>query len=252
LLTCFEKLEFDLPSALIAALVDLLDRMPSGPLTSTSVEAIGNDQGVYQLFLDDQLVYVGKTDAEAGLQARLKRHAKKILGRQRLDPGRVTFKAVRIYVFTAMDLEQSLIKHYNLNSGNSWNSSGFGANDPGRERDTTKLANHHFDKKYPIDLQIEAEINLNSVPPSVYEVLSALKQTVPYLIRFQNNSGRSRMPHGDLEGTKVSLPIKPCTVEAILQAVRNALGATWQITALPGYVTIYKETAHYSEGRIIL
>lgn len=251
MLTYFEELEFDLPKALIASLVSLLDSMPSEPLTPFAVAEVGNEQGVYQLFFDGQLVYIGKTDAEAGLQARLKRHARKILGRRGLDPARVTFKAVRIFVFTAMDLEQSLIAHYILHSGNSWNSSGFGANDPGRERDTTKLAENHFDRKFPIDLNVATEIELSSALPTASEVLFALKQTVPYLIRFQNSGGRSRKPHVDLDTMKVALPPKPLTVEIVLRAVKNALGASWQITALPGYVILYKESTHYVEGRVI-
>src|ERR1041385_6312831 len=127
--------EFDLPEALLAKLIEIFAGLNSAPLTAESIEPIPEAQGVYQLFLDGKLVYIGKTDAEAGLKKRLIRHSEKILHRTNLDPAKVSFKAVRIYVFTAVDLESQLIKHYNVISAVEWNASGFGANDPGRRRD---------------------------------------------------------------------------------------------------------------------
>ena len=250
--TFFEELEFDLPTALIAALVGLLDEMPSADLTEENVLAVKNEQGIYQLFLDGVLVYIGKTDADAGLQTRLRRHSKKIQGRINLDSGRVTFKAVRIYVFTAMDLEELLIAHFGLNSANSWNNSGFGANDPGRERDTSKLKEHHFDKKFPIDLHIPMAVSLSGTAQSVHDVLLQLKAAVPYLIRSERATGGGKQPHQDLLKAQVTIPkVAGLTVEHVLKLVKTALGAEWQITALPGYVVIYKETRNYPEGRLL-
>lgn len=252
MLTFFEELEFDLPTALISALVRLLGEMPSAALIEANVSTVKNEQGIYQLFLDDQLVYIGKTDADAGLQTRLRRHSKKIQGRVALDSGRVTFKAVRIYVFTAMDLEELLIGHFGLTSTNSWNHSGFGANDPGRERDTTKLKAHHFDKKFPIDLQILLGVGLTGKTQSVHDVLVKLRGAVPYLIRSQNAGGLSRRPHEDLIETQISIPENVrLTAEYVFRLVKTALGSEWQITALPGYVVIYKEERSYPEGKVL-
>lgn len=251
--TYFEELEFDLPTALIHALVALLDEMPSATLTEKHVSTVENEQGIYQLFLDDALVYIGKTDADAGLQTRLRRHSKKILGRVGLNSNRVTFKAVRIYVFTAMDLEELLISHFGLTSTNSWNNSGFGANDPGRERDTTKLKEHHFDKKFPIQLQLPVDVGANGKAQSVNDVLVKLKKAVPYLIRAQTAGGGSKRPHDDLVKTRITIPTKKgLTAERVLRLIKTALGAEWQVTALPGYIVIYKEERPYSEGEILL
>lgn len=101
--------EFDLPGALLARLVQVLDTLPPATLSREFLDDIPDAQGVYQLFLDAALVYIGKTDAEAGLRKRLDRHRLKIQHRNGLDPNRVAFKAVRIYVFTAVDLETQLI-----------------------------------------------------------------------------------------------------------------------------------------------
>ena len=73
-------------------------------LDATNLAPIPEEQGIYELFLDDgsgpRLVYVGKTDAEAGLLSRLTRHSKKIQHRIGLTPASVLFKAVRVFVFT--------------------------------------------------------------------------------------------------------------------------------------------------------
>ena len=113
----YREFEFDLPDALLKNLVTILDGIQKEPLRETQVAEIPDEQGVYQLFLDEEPVYVGKTDADAGLFKRLSRHSKKILHRNNLDPDRVFFKAVRIFVFTAVDLETDLIRHYGGNTG---------------------------------------------------------------------------------------------------------------------------------------
>src|SRR5690606_35236653 len=96
----FKDFEFDLPSALLERLVLLFSEMTPGALNDETVEGVPEAQGVYQLFFQDELVYVGKTDADAGLKRRLLRHARKIRARSNLTPESVTFKAVRVYVFT--------------------------------------------------------------------------------------------------------------------------------------------------------
>lgn len=248
----FKEFEFDLPVALLKDLVGLLDGMGRASLNdAATVAKIPEEQGVYQLFLDNDLAYVGKTDSEAGLNQRLARHAQKIQQRHNLDPKRVSFKAVRIYVFTAIDLEQQLIEHYSAKSstGLAWDQSGFGANDPGRERDTTKLKGKHFDSLYPIDIDVDLSASSIVGDFSVADVLSKLKTEVPYTIRFQNKGGKSRKPHPDLASTNVTIPSSASTARAILQLIQNALGAEWQVTVLPGYVIVYKEREHYPHAR---
>jgi len=239
----FREFEFDLPAALLRDLVDLLDSMGSALLNTANVDCIPEEQGVYQLFLDDALVYVGKTDSEAGLNRRLGRHANKIQQRRNLDPGRVGFKAVRIFVFTAVDLEQQLIRHYSCMRGAlAWNNSGFGANDPGRERDTTTLKAGHFDLLYPIDIDVQLSALEAGGELSVAEVLTTLKAVVPYVIRFQNEGAGSRKPHVDLVQNKIRMGGGARTARRVLELVREKLGNQWRVTVLPGYVIVYKET----------
>lgn len=250
----FTDFEFDLPSALLEQLVNLFEKMGTGTLNEEEVAGhIPDEQGVYQLFLDNRLVYIGKTDADAGLQNRLRRHARKILARRHLDPTLVTFKAIRIYVFATLDLEELLIKKYKDNGTNpAWQHSGFGSNDPGRNRDTTILKDDHFDKLYPIDLETPIMIDPSPLDgPSVADVLSQMKNQLPFNIRFQNAGGRSRAPHKEL--TTHLLDIRPGshTTRQLLEKIASAMGISWQVTALPGHVILYKESKEYPEGEII-
>ncbi|WP_134604404.1 GIY-YIG nuclease family protein [Pseudomonas aeruginosa] len=248
----FKDLEFDLPSALLAQLVDLFGRMAPGPLDEEAVLGVPEAQGVYQLFFNGELVYVGKTDADAGLRQRLLRHAKKIRSRRNLHQSQVAFKAVRVYVFTAMDLEDLLIKHYRGTGVSlAWNLSGFGSNDPGRNRDKSVVKENHFDSLYPIDLDFEARVVQPEDDHSVAEVLRQLKDQLAYTIRYQNAGGRSKQPHIDLVETRVRLRSEEDGVLNVLRQVKAALGEEWQITALPGYVIIYKENERYPHGEVI-
>ncbi|HEX3716854.1 MAG TPA: hypothetical protein VH595_02715 [Verrucomicrobiae bacterium] len=70
--------EFDLPEALLAKLIEAFASIDSAPLMARNIKPIPEAQGVYQLFLGKKLVYVGKTDADAGLKKRLIRHCHKI------------------------------------------------------------------------------------------------------------------------------------------------------------------------------
>ncbi|WP_166358913.1 GIY-YIG nuclease family protein [Pseudomonas akapageensis] len=213
----FKELEFDLPSALLKELVALFDQMESGPLNDVAVETVSEDQGVYQLLFRGELVYIGKTDADAGLRQRLLRHSKKIRSRMNLDQSEVSFKVVRVYVFTAMDLEELLIKHYKSSSiPLSWNFSGFGSNDPGRNRDKSKVKASHFDRLYPIDLNVEVCVLQQESSYSVAEVLKQMKEQLAYTVRFQGQGERSKKPHQDLVERKVVLRKEADSVLSIL------------------------------------
>lgn len=247
----FRALEFDLPKALLRDLVSLFEDMSSADLTQENVSTIEDGQGVYQLFYRNELVYVGKTDLEAGLRMRLLRHSSKIRSRLNLDSHSVKFKAVKIYVFTTMDLENALIKHYkNTARAPSWNLSGFGSNDPGRQRDSSKLKQGHFDSSYPIDLDFPVAFDFAD-SASAASLLKQLKENLPFLLRFQCAPGSRRTPHPDLQGTAVSLVETEYTVRSLLEAIALSLGIEWQITSFPGYLIVYKERTYYSNGEVI-
>lgn len=233
----FREFEFDLPGALLNHLVLVLDEMESAPLNPSSLATVPEAQGVYQLFLDGQLVYIGKTDGEAGLLRRLTRHAKKTLHRHNLDPARVSYKAVRIFVFTAMDLETQLIKHYTKDEGTLWNGSGFGSNDPGRKRDTSEPG--RFDQEFPIDIDRVLEDDFTGTDTAA-NVAARIKLLLPYTFRFQT-IGKTRKPHADLAETTVVIPQGHNTARKIIGELVRQLPQGWQATALSAVMILYKE-----------
>ena len=240
----FQAFEFDLPAALLEQLVRVFEEIKPAPLTDQRTLNIPEAQGIYQLLLKTpigfQPVYIGKTDAEAGLSKRLERHAKKVMHRQNVAPGDVFFKAIRVYVFTVIDLETRLIKYYGGKAGLPWNGSGFGSNDPGRQRDTTEYKKSHFDTKYPIDIDRVLE---HTIPASgtAADILKSLKDLMPYTIRFETVDGNSRQPHPDLAQAELTLPItRPLTCRETISAVIRSLPVGWHATKLPSHIIIYK------------
>jgi hypothetical protein len=248
----YVEFEFDLPSALLQSLVHEFDKMDSASLTHEHTQLVPDEQGVYQLLVGGQVVYVGKTDAKAGLKGRLRKHAFTIRHRQNLKPEDVQFKAARIYVFTAMDLETLLIEHYAKKSGEVWwNSSGFGSNDPGRNRDETELKATGFDAVYPIDLDYPIEIDTQG-GVSAAVVLDALRLQIPYKLRAQNLGGSSKKPHAELRDTIVPVfEVQPKTAREAITAVLSVLPPGWQATLLPGRIILYRESRNYNAGTVI-
>jgi hypothetical protein len=238
----FRDFEFDLPEALLASLILALDELEASPLEVESLRQVPEQQGIYQLLLNGEVVYIGKTDSEAGLLKRLLRHAKKIQHRRQLNSEQVRFKAIRIYVFTAIDLETQLIRHYR-NMGNvAWNNSGFGSNDPGRNRDKTAANPNSFDALYPIDLDHEIQLGIFG-ESTVERAFDDLRLHLPYHLRYGHKPV--------LDETKVVLPVGPTSAREVVRLTMEALPPGWQATALAGRIVIYQESDDSYPGEII-
>ena len=247
----YAEFEFDLPDALLERLITAFDSLASGPLIKETATVIPDYQGVYQLFYDDELVYIGKTDSDAGLGKRLQRHARTVLHRQHLHVSKVSFKAIRVFVFTAIDLEGQLIKHYKNAGKIGWNNSGFGSNDPGRRRDETAVKHGGFDQQFPIDIDEVLDFELPK-DTSAYEVLSSLKDLVPYTFRFEGGAKKDGA-RSELEETIIEGLVSPFTTRSILSHVVSQLPSAWQATALPSRVILYRETnKQYPAAEIII
>lgn len=232
----YTEFEFDLPDALLQHLIKVLDGLEIAPLHVNAVSKVPEAQGVYQLFLDGELVYIGKTDAEAGLRNRLNRHATKIQHRLNLDPTRVSFRAVRIFVFTAIDLETQLIRHY-ARDGTRWNNRGFGANDPGRRRDRTRVRVTNFDALYPIDPDRPLDLDFSDAT-NVGQVVTQLKQALPYTFRFET---QGRRPADILTETGVRIPAGVNTARGVLVELVRQLPPGWQATGFLHQLILYEE-----------
>lgn len=247
----FRTFEFDLPAALLVHLVALIDGMDSAPLTDAGTEDIPSkkvDQGVYVLIHKSTIVYVGKTDGKSGLRGRLRRHVKRIQHRAGLEPSAVQFKAIRIYVFTAIDLESQVRGHYDAPE---WNNSGFGSNDPGRRRDKTKLKADGFDDSFPIDIDRPLGLSLE-ISDSAQRALVRLRGLLPYTLRWEAAEGKGRPPHSDLSQTNVTLKLKQDTsARMVIESLVGQLPAGWQATRLAGRLILYKEREDYEYGMVV-
>lgn len=243
----FRSLEFDLPTALLTQVVETFDRMESGWLSPATTASVPNEQGVYQLFHGGRLVYIGKTDAQAGLRQRLSRHAWTIQSRHNLDVAEMSFKAVQVLVFSAMDLETALIAHYRSSGRNpAWNGSGFGSNDPGRNRDGTALRQDGFDATYPINVDLPLPRLGIADGVSAMSMLDTLSSALPYTLRYE----KSPQALAALRSARVSGD--HATARQVMVAVCASLEGGWQATRLPGRVILYREEIdHYPGGEVI-
>ncbi len=159
--------------------------------------------------------------------------------RKGLTGADVSFRAVRIYVFTAMDLETELIKHY---ASPEWNNSGFGSNDPGRRRDLTYQKEEGFDSTYPVDIDLPLSVNIPQTT-TAQEFLLALREAVPYTVRWER-------PQPDLNSS-ISWQAQTRTMRETMVELLRQLPAGWQATVLAGRIILYKEIVDYAFGMTI-
>jgi hypothetical protein len=200
-------------------------------LAAENLLSVEERPGVYQLYLDDDFVYVGK--AEKTLRARLANHLLKISGRRNIDLENVKFSC--LYVdedFSALAPEQLLISHHKGMGSIPWNNNGFGNKDPGRHRDNTILKKSHFDVVYPIDIDLQVR-GVRGGASTVQTFLKELKLALPFVFRYDEPPGsRSK---------QLIVPHSTLSADQAFRLLSEALGEPWQITALMGYVIMYAE-----------
>lgn len=237
----YSEFEIDIISVLQEELPRFFEDIPEAPLTLASVATIpARAKGAYLLLRNGVPVYAGKTDARHGFRDRLKRHTESIRDRTGLEPSQMSYKAARVMVFSALDVEAVLIKELRIKNSTwlSWNNSGFGSNDPGRERDTQKPAK--FDQEFPID--IHREFEFEGVGPIPFnEALEIVQSKVEYLIRVEEDKIS--------DDWLVTIPASTkATAWSMLRDLMNALHSGWQLTILHGRVILYEETKTYKHA----
>ncbi len=231
----YDEFEIDIEEILRQQLPKFFQDMPSAPLTLGNVDALPERaKGAYVLFLDDFPVYAGKTDTRHGFRDRLGRHAWTVQGRVNLDPSRLSFKAVRIMVFSAFDAEALLISEMKRINPKAlpWNNSGFGSNDPGKNRDSQQPAD--FDQWYPVDIDFMMhDLPISDI--SLADFFGVVKQRLPFLFR------NAPIP-ADVMVTNTN---DKATLRQILKMAVGVLPPGWQVTVLHGRVIIYQEKRDY-------
>src|SRR5690606_10265857 len=79
----FDQFDFNLAIAVLDQLVAEFEKLVPAPLSLESLEEVDRAPGVYQLFLDDVLSYVGKADSN--LAKRLGEHRASFYSRKNVD-----------------------------------------------------------------------------------------------------------------------------------------------------------------------
>ncbi len=153
-----------------------------------------------------------------------------------LDPGRMTFKSLRIMVFSAFDVESILIAEMRrMDKANlAWNDSGFGSNDPGRKRDNGEPAD--FDRRYPINVDLPLD-PMEAGTTTVGKLLKAARSSIPYILRYGRLS--------DYADSPVIISNKQPTMRNILMSVTDILPPDYQVTMFHGRVILYREITGY-------
>lgn len=249
--------EIDIISALSTQLTETLDQLEIGTLSKEVLDDIPQRRGVYKLFHNDTLMYVGKTD---NLPKRLKEHHQKISGRQNISVDDMGFKCLSIHRnWAALAPENSLINHYKQGRSGEceWNGNGFGPHDPGRNREVTNKAPDGFDMRYPIRLDWRCDW-IEAGEWNLLDLLVALKDStrLPYLLRYKTEERESardahfKRGHPDHRGKTVTVPQTGMTVEDLLILITRSLPG-WQATAFPSHLILYPEAEDYTHGHVL-
>jgi hypothetical protein len=226
--------------ALGEQLLVALGKLTKAPLTEENLSTVDRRGGIYQLFLDAESVYIGKSKDR--LNSRVANHYRKLAGR---TPGlldRMKFKVM--YVNEDLDAlapEKMLIRTLKQSGDAPWNQNGFGNKDPGRQRDTSLVKEAHFDRLFPVNLNLPITVVYPKPLDTLLDAMTAIKLALPYNLRFASPKDPA---HRELKTVDVSAePIMGQTKTTLewLQWLATKLPAGWMITVFPGYIIIYKE-----------
>jgi hypothetical protein len=243
--------EIDIITALSQQLVEAFSKLESGAFNLANINSIpANHQGVYELFLDGALVYVGQAKR---LRQRVAQHHFKIRGRRNISPERMGFRCVSVHRnWTALSPETALIRHYRGDpNACAWNGNGFGPHDPGRNRETTNKSPIGFDVQYPIrdDWSVEG---IAAGAHNGNALLRSVKEQLPYLLRYQtSNRSQWKQGHPDYNDLTIDLPKAAMPAQQLLIGIAQQLPPGWQLTRFPGHFILYKEQRGYAHGTVL-
>ena len=246
-----ERFELDIVAALGEQLESSLGRLLPVALSEGHLDKIQPEQGVYVLYKDNVLVYVGKA---SNLRARLDEHRRKILGRRRIEISQVLFCAMYVHPnWTALAPETSLIRHYQRKGLCEWNGNGFGPHDPGRNRELTDKDPEGFDSQFPIREDIPVpEVAAGSY--TALDLLVRLKENLPFLLRYEvealgDKRGHFKKGHAAYRDVLIEVPCDAMPASELLKLIADAID--WQATVFPSHMILYNEQRTYAHGRIL-
>lgn len=248
-----DSFEIDIVSALSDQLIESFDGLSPAALTERNLEVIRPEQGVYLLHKDQAVVYAGKAD---NLVRRLSEHLQKLKGRRNIDPAGIGFECLYVHRnWTALAPETAVIAHYRAIEQASWNFSGFGSHDPGRNREETNKEPQGFDSMYPIRDDWACEF-ICAGEWNVRELLLELKRGLPFLLRFEVRGSNFRAGHPRYNEVTVHIPRSGMPAREILARIAGAIPSRAgqnpaQATIFPSHMILYFEGREYRHGEII-
>ncbi|MCL1561532.1 hypothetical protein [Xanthomonas nasturtii] len=220
-------------------LVDELKQLDVTQLDATSLSdlenfqgAINSTQGIYLLHLALEPVYLGKS---GNVRERLSQHLNKLTGRKGINILDVGFKALLLdkSMSTAAN-EDILIAFFQKDYKGLWNNKGIGPKDPGKQRDTTRPS--FFDRTYPVNE--EFPVNLPGNQTTIGLLFKAMKQSLPYVFRYQK-----------LPNNIANQPLDLTTVDRnAFSLLSHALGefpAGWHAAIVGFGIVLYKGSKAY-------
>jgi hypothetical protein len=245
----FAHFEINIVSALAEQLTAAFEKLEPASLSEETLAQVPSEQGVYHLFRNGVLVYVGKA---ANLRSRLGQHRFKIRGRRNIEINEITFTCLTVHKnWTALAPESSLIGYYKRRAGNlcEWNGNGFGPHDPGRERETSNKPPEGFDSQFPIrdDWPCAGVV---AVEWNIRELLMQIKSELPFLLRYEAVDKNYRLGHPDYNNKTLAIAQAGKPVSELLGLITQHIPG-WQSTQFPSHMILYKEDRNYAHGTAI-
>jgi hypothetical protein len=105
----------------------LLERFVESPLMGFPAPKTPAETGIYGLYVERKLVYIGKATGKSHLRKRFSEHARKISGRKNIKLSQMQCRFLIIAEEWVHYAEHHLINYYKP----EWNGSGFGSHVPG-------------------------------------------------------------------------------------------------------------------------
>jgi len=248
-LAFFAHFEIDIISALTEQLLAAFEGLDPEGLTPENLAATPTGQGVYHLYKNGVLVYVGKA---SNLRKRLSDHRFKIIGRRNIDIAEMSFTCLTIHPnWTALAPEDALIRHYKAQNAAvcEWNGNSFGPHDPGRDRETTNKATQGFDTQFPIRDDWPCAF-VEAREWNIRELLIRIKDELPFLLRYDCTDKNYRLGHPAYNDRVVVVPQANMGTSELLRLITQQIPG-WQSTRFPSHMILYPETRDYVHGAII-
>ena len=251
----YDEFEIDIEKVMRAQLPERFESVPAARLGPESISLLpARAKGAYMLFHSGRPVYAGKTDTRHGFRDRLTRHHFTLQHRHGVDIADMSFKAVRIMVFSNFDVEAILI--HEMRKADSaalpWNDTGFGSNDPGHNREFEEPGDFDRANFINIDRLLDPPL-LSPGEIPLLDALIAMKEGLPYTFRYEtdlranNRPSRYTQGHSDyqLPTSVINIPAEPLTLRNFLMLALAVLPDGWRATVFPGRVILYKEVTAY-------